>query len=87
MKYRFKYMFFFILEMFMLVKPYVTTTAPVMSNDVVFCHQQSKNKTYSLGGVEQSITLVAGLSLVCFSIYGRYQIKSKSLFIQFKIYF
>lgn len=44
---------FFILEMFMLVKRYVTATAPVMSNDVVFCPQQSKNKTYSLGGVEQ----------------------------------
>lgn len=55
--------FFFILEMFMLVKRYVTATAPVMSNDVVFCPQQSKNKTYSWGGVEQSTTLVAGLSL------------------------
>lgn len=60
------YVFFFILEMFMLVKRYVTATAPVMSNDVVFCHQQSKNKTYSLGGVEQSTTLVAGLSLCAF---------------------
>lgn len=71
----------------MLVKRYVTATAPVMSNDVVFCPQQSKNKMYSLGGVEQSTTLVAGLSLVCFSIYGRYQITFKSLFVQFKIYF